>query len=124
MATRTHRSLIELQSEIAALQMQAAQARQREVADVVDRIKKAIAAYGLTATDLGFRAGARATPKPRQAVSQNEPKPRRASKVVKGSKIAPKYRDASGNTWTGRGLKPRWLAAALQAGRKLEDFAI
>jgi DNA-binding protein H-NS len=40
--------------------------------------------------------------------------------------VAPKYRnpDNPTETWAGRGLKPRWLAAAIKAGRKLEDFAI
>jgi DNA-binding protein H-NS len=34
-----------------------------------------------------------------------------------------KYRTAqTGETWTGRGLQPRWLKAALAAGAKLSDF--
>jgi DNA-binding protein H-NS len=41
-------------------------------------------------------------------------------------KVAPKYRnpDNPSETWAGRGLKPRWLTAALKAGRKLESFSI
>jgi len=41
-------------------------------------------------------------------------------------KVAPKYRnpESPGETWAGRGLKPRWLAAAIKSGKKLEDFAI
>ena len=41
-------------------------------------------------------------------------------------KVAPKYRnpDNPAETWAGRGLKPRWLAAAMKGGKKLEDFAI
>jgi DNA-binding protein H-NS len=41
-------------------------------------------------------------------------------------KVAPKYRNPEdpGETWAGRGLKPRWLAAALKSGKKLEDFSI
>jgi DNA-binding protein H-NS len=40
-------------------------------------------------------------------------------------KIAPKYRGpATGDTWTGRGMKPRWLTNELTQGRKLEDFLI
>jgi DNA-binding protein H-NS len=41
-------------------------------------------------------------------------------------KVAPKYRnpDDPSETWAGRGLKPRWLAAALKAGKKLEYFSI
>jgi DNA-binding protein H-NS len=40
--------------------------------------------------------------------------------------VAPKYRnpDNPAETWAGRGLKPRWLAAALRSGKKLEDFSI
>src|SRR5215475_6020499 len=43
---------------------------------------------------------------------------------LKGIKVAPKYRDRAGNTWAGRGAKPRWLVAAIKEGKKLEDFAI
>jgi len=40
--------------------------------------------------------------------------------------VAPKYRnpDNPSETWAGRGLKPRWLAAAIKEGKKIEDFAI
>jgi len=50
---------------------------------------------------------------------------RRRVSAMKGRKVAPKYRDpASGETWAGRGARPRWLVAHLKAGRKLTDFAI
>lgn len=40
--------------------------------------------------------------------------------------LAPKYRNPENpiETWAGRGLKPRWLAAAIKTGKKLEDFSI
>jgi DNA-binding protein H-NS len=40
--------------------------------------------------------------------------------------VPPKYRnpDNPAETWAGRGLKPRWLAAALKSGKKLEQFVI
>jgi DNA-binding protein H-NS len=39
--------------------------------------------------------------------------------------VPAKYRDpATGSTWSGRGLKPRWLVAALEAGRSLGGFAV
>ena len=40
--------------------------------------------------------------------------------------VAPKYRNPENpaETWAGRGLKPRWLAAALKTGKKLENFSI
>jgi DNA-binding protein H-NS len=46
-----------------------------------------------------------------------------ASKV-QHKKIAPKYRGSDGDTWCGRGLKPRWLTSAMKEGKKLEDFLI
>jgi DNA-binding protein H-NS len=41
-------------------------------------------------------------------------------------KVLPKYCNPSvpTETWSGRGKQPRWLAAALQSGHKLEDFRI
>jgi len=44
--------------------------------------------------------------------------------VLKGRKVPPKYRSASGETWAGRGARPRWLVAAIKGGRKLDDFLI
>lgn len=52
---------------------------------------------------------------PRRAGSGRRPYP----------KVLPKYRNPStSETWSGRGKQPRWLAAAIQAGRKADDFAI
>jgi DNA-binding protein H-NS len=40
--------------------------------------------------------------------------------------VAPKFRNPENadETWAGRGLKPRWLTAAIKGGKKIEDFAI
>jgi DNA-binding protein H-NS len=40
--------------------------------------------------------------------------------------VAPKYRNPEdpAETWAGRGLKPRWLQAAIKSGKKVEDFLI
>jgi DNA-binding protein H-NS len=43
---------------------------------------------------------------------------------LKGRPVPPKYRGPDGETWAGRGMKPRWLAAAIKQGADLEDFAI
>ena len=44
----------------------------------------------------------------------------------KGRKVAAKYAnpDDASETWTGRGRRPRWLAARLKAGEKAEKFLI
>lgn len=39
-------------------------------------------------------------------------------------KVAVKYRDGSGNTWAGRGLKPTWLRNAISAGVPLETYLV
>lgn len=39
-------------------------------------------------------------------------------------KAAPKYRGPDGETWTGRGMKPRWLTRAMNEGKQLKDFMI
>jgi DNA-binding protein H-NS len=44
--------------------------------------------------------------------------------MLKGTKVAPKYRSPEGDTWAGRGARPRWLVAAIKEGGKLEDFLI
>src|SRR4051794_38647582 len=40
--------------------------------------------------------------------------------------VAAKYRNPENpaETWAGRGLRPRWLTAAMKGGKSLEDFAI
>jgi|SRR5215813_2463535 len=44
--------------------------------------------------------------------------------TLKGGKVPPKYRGPSGETWAGRGARPRWLVAAIKGGKKLDDFLI
>jgi DNA-binding protein H-NS len=44
--------------------------------------------------------------------------------VLKGMKVPPKYRGPSGETWAGRGARPRWLVAAIKGGKKIDDFLI
>jgi len=45
---------------------------------------------------------------------------------LKGRKVAPKYRNPHNpeQTWSGRGMKPRWLAELLEQGRDIQEFAI
>lgn len=53
-----------------------------------------------------------------QIMQMNPAKPR--------AKVAPKYANPAdpSQTWTGRGRKPRWVVAALDAGKTLDDLAI
>ena len=51
------------------------------------------------------------------------PKARRPA-ITKLSKVAAKFRDKDGHTWSGRGKRPRWLTESIAAGSKIEDFRI
>jgi DNA-binding protein H-NS len=95
---------VDVLQQIDALQTKAAKLREKEVADVIAKIKEAMRVYGLTGYDLGIRGSS-------------------APKTVK-SPLPAKYRDQSGNTWSGKGKRPRWLVDAIAAGKTLEDFTI
>src|SRR5262249_7084976 len=49
---------------------------------------------------------------------------RGSGSALKGRRVPPKYRGQSGETWAGRGAKPKWLVAATKGGKKLDDFLI
>ena len=52
-------------------------------------------------------------------------KPRKATSASTG-KVPPKYRnpDNPAQTWSGRGMQPRWMAGEVAKGRRPEDFLI
>jgi DNA-binding protein H-NS len=97
-------NLSELLAQKAALEKQIAQTQRDEREKAIAQIKTLMAEYGLSHADLSKRAGKAASA---------------------GGKVAAKYRDKStGESWSGRGLQPRWLKAALASGKKLSDFAL
>lgn len=101
---------VALDKQAAELERKLAQAQKAAKADVIAQIKALMAQHGLTAADL---ASASSGSKSKQ------------NGFSGGGKVAPKYRNpATGETWTGRGLKPKWMAAAIESGKKLGDFAI
>ncbi|MBU3728940.1 MAG: H-NS histone family protein [Phycisphaerales bacterium] len=43
----------------------------------------------------------------------------------RGAKLPPKFLDpATGNKWSGRGLKPRWITDHEARGGSVEDFRV
>ncbi len=100
----------QLAAEMANLQKQLVKEQAEKRQGAIDQIKAMMQEHGLTVADLGGRAK---SAKPRAGAGD------------KRSAVAPKFKDpATGQTWAGRGQKPRWLAAAIASGKKLEDFAI
>ncbi|MDL5032286.1 H-NS histone family protein [Pelomonas sp. APW6] len=97
-------SLKELLAQRAALDQQIAETKDKERSEAIAKVRSLMADYGLTAADLGSRPAKPAKP---------------------ASKVAAKYRNqATGESWSGRGLQPKWLKAAIAAGAKLEDFHV
>ena len=102
--------LKDLLAQKAAIEQQIEQAVRSERADAVAKVKALMAEHGLSLADLSTRVS---SGKARSGGSRS------------GGKVPAKYRDAAtGATWSGRGLRPNWLKAALASGRKLEDFAV
>ena len=102
----------DLEKMTADLEKQISDALRVERTSVINQIKSLMAEHGITVEDLSAAKTVRASAK--------------AAGSAEGvRKVAPKYRDPVTNeTWSGRGLQPKWLRAALEAGRKIEEFAL
>jgi DNA-binding protein H-NS len=89
----------QLTAQLEKLHKEVAVAREKEIEQAIADIKQKIVEYGITAEELGFagkRAAAKKTPSPA------------------------KYRNPkTGETWSGRGRSPGWLA-----GKNRERFLI
>lgn len=108
--------------ELGALIVQANQRKKKmqkrkPAAAVRKKVNALIKAAGYTHAELFGAKPAAATRAPK-AGKPKGPKP--------GGKVAPKYRNPANasQTWAARGKQPRWLAAEIAKGRKLEEFAI
>ncbi|CAN5797957.1 H-NS histone family protein [soil metagenome] len=102
-------TLRDLLAQRAELEKQIESTQKQERGDAISKVKSLMAEYGLTVADLNARSATK-TP---------------GSSAGKGGKVAAKYRNAStGETWSGRGLQPRWLKTAIASGKKAEDFAV
>ena len=100
----------QIQKQIEQLQREAEVLRSSEVKGVVDRIKVAIAHYGLTAAQLGL------------GKSTTVARPKNAGKSA--GKSGSKFSDGNGNAWAGRGPRPVWLRNALATGRSIDEFGV
>jgi DNA-binding protein H-NS len=115
------KSLSDLLAQKAALEKQIADFQKEKRGEAIAKVKAMMAEYGLTAADI---AGSKVAAKAPAAPAAPAPAPAKKSKAA-GKKVAAKYRNpATGDTWSGRGLKPKWLVAALAGGKTLADFTI
>ena len=73
-----------------------------------------------------FRTGSSTESKLASAIGKLEAAAPTVKATARKAKRAPSkvsYSDGAGNSWTGRGPKPRWLKAQLDSGKTLQDFA-
>lgn len=93
----------ELKAKADELMRQAEAAKKAETAAVIAEIKSRMAEYGITLADLGGSA----------------------KKTTSRMQASIKYRDpATGESWSGRGRPPRWMADAMGKGRQREEFLV
>lgn len=81
--------------------------KEQELDAAYDKITEIAASVGVTLDELVARGN-------------------KSAKSANRKPVAPRYRNPQNQqeTWTGRGKQPRWLAAKLADGAKLEDFLI
>ncbi len=90
----------ELQDQISTLKRESEEARKNEKSSAISEIREKMKLYGITTENL------------------TSSKSTKNSKVK--SQVATKYLDSeTGNTWTGRGRQPHWLA-----GKDKEKFLV
>jgi DNA-binding protein H-NS len=112
-------NLVDIQIQIEKLQKQAAEIKGREFDKTVQDIRAQMRAFGITVKDLQTPAGRKGRGK-----SKVSPIPKTVGAKRKGAAVAAKFRGPNGETWSGRGLTPRWLSSLLAQGRSKDEFAI
>ena len=101
-------NLIDIQNQIAILQKQEQEIKASQFNQTVQEIKEKMTAFGITVADLEDGRG----------------RLRKAGPTKSANPAPAKYRGPNGETWSGRGLMPRWLAALVAGGESKEAFAI
>ncbi|MFZ2651162.1 MAG: H-NS histone family protein [Burkholderiaceae bacterium] len=100
-------SLKELLAQKEALDKEIENTKKQARSEAISRVRALMSEYGLTTADLSAKSIAK------KGAGRS------------GGKVAVKYRNAAtGDTWSGRGLRPNWLKAAIASGRKIDDFAV
>ena len=100
-------SLEELIAQREAIDRQIRSAKSSQRAGAVAQIRQLMQENGLSIEDVA------------------QPRTSKKAATAGGKKVAPKYRDpVSGATWSGRGLKPKWLVSAIGLGRQASEFAV
>ncbi len=104
-----------LEAQARKLEEAASQKKKQAVAQVVALMKK----LGVAPEDLGA-AGSR-----RARAGKGATTKRAVKKAAVRKPVAPKFRNTkTGETWSGRGRTPRWLAALEAQGKSRDDYRV
>lgn len=114
-------NLMDIQGKIEQLQKQANEIRSKEFDKTVQEMRATMQAFGITVKDLQATGKGRGGKKMTKVASKRATA---ANKKKTGVAVAAKYRGPNGETWSGRGLSPRWLTALVATGKTKEDFAV
>ena len=115
-------NLMELQGQIEKLQKQANDIKAREFDKTVADIKAHMLAFGITAKDLTAK----------KTLGKGKGKAVKVVRAVKaaggtkkvGKPVEAKFRGPNGESWSGRGLMPKWMQSLVAEGKSKQDFAI
>lgn len=108
---------LKIEKEITRLQKQAKALQAKQRNPIIASIIQSMREYDISLAELTAALAKKPATANRKAENNAEPKPKRP--------VPPKYRHPdSGETWTGRGKAPRWIANALAQGRTRDDFLI
>jgi DNA-binding protein H-NS len=91
----------QLTAQLKKLHLEVAAAREKEIAQAIADIKQKIAEYDVTAEELGFTSA------------------RKPARKATSTSVARYRNPKTGETWSGRGRSPGWIA-----GKNRERFLI
>ena len=118
-------NLIDIQTQIQKLQKQASEIKSREFDATVREILAKMQAFDISIKDLqgatakiGKKRGRPASKVIGKSAASG------AKRKTAGTPVAAKYRGPNGESWSGRGLTPRWLSTLIVQGQTKESFAI
>ena len=122
------KSYTEIINEIEKLEKQAARLRRGERAAAIRQASELVKVFNLTVKELGLSG--KASKEGLSSIKSGLVK-KSARKLAQGSSrpsktpVQPKFRDPeTGKTWSGRGLKPKWLSEKLSIGHSLDAFRL
>ena len=117
-------NLIDIQSQIEKLQKQANEIKAKDFSATVKEILTKMQAFGITVKDLqspkSAKSGKAGRPAKVKAGAVKAPKAARKASAP----VAAKFRGPNGETWSGRGLTPKWLTTLVAQGQSKEAFAV